>query len=152
MATIKARRQANGMIRYTAITRKRVGTTIVHRHARTFRLRSRRRPGRSSSEPRRLLATESERRTRQEVRRRASAGLLVGQPERLGRDPLPVLELRRRVEVKASASVGTSDVAGPRKLAGASGSKFAMGIVLCDTDAILPFGSRLCVAPVSTLF
>jgi hypothetical protein len=36
MATIKARRQANGSIRYTAIVRKRVGTTIVHREAKTF--------------------------------------------------------------------------------------------------------------------
>ena len=36
MATIKARRQANGSIRYTAIVRKRVGKTIVHREARTF--------------------------------------------------------------------------------------------------------------------
>ncbi len=40
MATIKARRQANGSIRYTAIVRKRVGKTIVHREARTFTHRS----------------------------------------------------------------------------------------------------------------
>jgi integrase len=40
MATIKARRQANGSIRYTAIVRKRVGKTIVHREARTFIHRS----------------------------------------------------------------------------------------------------------------
>ena len=36
MATIKARRQANGSIRYTAIVRKRVGKTILHREAKTF--------------------------------------------------------------------------------------------------------------------
>jgi len=36
MATIKARRQANGSTRYTAIVRKRVGKTIVHREAKTF--------------------------------------------------------------------------------------------------------------------
>lgn len=40
MATIKARRQANGSIRYTAIVRKRVGETIVHREAKTFTHRS----------------------------------------------------------------------------------------------------------------
>jgi len=36
LATIKARRQANGSIRYTAIVRERVGKTIVHREAKTF--------------------------------------------------------------------------------------------------------------------
>jgi integrase len=40
MATIKARRQANASIRYTAIVRRRVGKTIVHREARTFTHRS----------------------------------------------------------------------------------------------------------------
>jgi hypothetical protein len=40
MATIKARRQANGAIRYTAIVRKRVDKQIVHREARTFTHRS----------------------------------------------------------------------------------------------------------------
>jgi hypothetical protein len=40
MATIKARRQANGSIRYTAIVRKHVGKTIVHREAKTFTHRS----------------------------------------------------------------------------------------------------------------
>jgi integrase len=40
MATIKARRQANGSIRYTAIVRKRVGGAIVHREAKTFTHRS----------------------------------------------------------------------------------------------------------------
>lgn len=36
MATIKARKQANGSTRYTAIVRIRRGTTIVHRESRTF--------------------------------------------------------------------------------------------------------------------
>jgi len=36
MATIKARRQANGAIRYTAIVRLRRGGTILHREAKTF--------------------------------------------------------------------------------------------------------------------
>ena len=40
MATIKARRQAKGSIRYTAVVRKRVGKTIVHREAKTFTHRS----------------------------------------------------------------------------------------------------------------
>lgn len=40
MATIKARRQANGSIRYTAIVRKRVGKSIVQREARTVTHRS----------------------------------------------------------------------------------------------------------------
>ena len=40
MATIKARRQAHGSIRYTAIVRKLVGKTIVHREAKTFTHRS----------------------------------------------------------------------------------------------------------------
>jgi integrase len=36
MATIKARRQANGSIRYTAIVRLRRGNAILHREAKTF--------------------------------------------------------------------------------------------------------------------
>jgi hypothetical protein len=40
MATIKARRQANGSLRYTAIVRRRVGKTIVHREAKTLMHRS----------------------------------------------------------------------------------------------------------------
>jgi len=40
MATITARRQVNGSIRYTAIVCKRVGKTIVHREAKTFTHRS----------------------------------------------------------------------------------------------------------------
>ncbi len=36
MATIKARKQANGSTRYTAIVRIRCGTTVTHRESRTF--------------------------------------------------------------------------------------------------------------------
>ncbi|HUK01126.1 MAG TPA: hypothetical protein VLW26_02495, partial [Steroidobacteraceae bacterium] len=40
MATIKARRQANGTTRYTAIVRIRRGGAILHRESRTFAHRS----------------------------------------------------------------------------------------------------------------
>ncbi|HTV79019.1 MAG TPA: hypothetical protein VMF03_12220 [Steroidobacteraceae bacterium] len=40
MGTIKARRQADGTVRYTAIVRKRVGKKIIHSEAKTFTLRS----------------------------------------------------------------------------------------------------------------
>ncbi len=40
MATIKARRQANGSTRYTAIVRKRAGGTALNREANTFTHRS----------------------------------------------------------------------------------------------------------------
>lgn len=36
MPTIKARKQANGSTRYTAIVRIRRGTTVMHRESRTF--------------------------------------------------------------------------------------------------------------------
>jgi hypothetical protein len=40
MATIKARKQANGTIRYTAVVRMRRGTTVLHRETKTFAHRS----------------------------------------------------------------------------------------------------------------
>jgi hypothetical protein len=40
MATIRARKQADGSTRYTAIVRIRRGKTIVHREYKTFALRS----------------------------------------------------------------------------------------------------------------
>src|ERR1700730_5557611 len=40
MATIKARKQANGAIRNTAIVRIRRGKTIVHRESKTFTFRA----------------------------------------------------------------------------------------------------------------
>ena len=40
MATIKARRRADGTFRYTAIVRQRVGKAIVYRDAKTFTYRT----------------------------------------------------------------------------------------------------------------
>jgi hypothetical protein len=40
MATIKARKQANGATRYTAIMRLRRGKTIIHRESKTFAFRA----------------------------------------------------------------------------------------------------------------
>jgi hypothetical protein len=40
MATIKARRQANGSIRYTAVIRFRQGTAVLHQESKTFAHRS----------------------------------------------------------------------------------------------------------------
>jgi integrase len=40
MATIKARRQANGATRYTAVVRMRRGTTVLHQESKTFAHRS----------------------------------------------------------------------------------------------------------------
>jgi predicted AAA+ superfamily ATPase len=56
------------------------------------------------------------------------------------------------IEVKASASVGTADFSGLRKLAEASGKHFTSGLVLYDHDVIVPFGERLFAAPISTLW
>jgi hypothetical protein len=36
MPTIKARKQANGSTRYTAVVRLRRGTTVLHQESRTF--------------------------------------------------------------------------------------------------------------------
>jgi hypothetical protein len=40
MATIKARKQANGEMRYTAIVRVRSGQTVLHSESKTFGYRS----------------------------------------------------------------------------------------------------------------
>lgn len=56
------------------------------------------------------------------------------------------------IEVKASASVGTADFSGLRKLAEACGKRFTLGLVLYDHDVIVPFGERLFAAPISTLW
>ena len=57
-----------------------------------------------------------------------------------------------RIEVKAAATVNAGDFKGIRKLAGACGKDFKLGIVLYDGDAIVPFGDRLFAAPVSCLW
>ena len=56
------------------------------------------------------------------------------------------------LEVKAAASVNSSDFGGLRKLAAASGKRFAAGFVLYDHDQIVPFGDRLFAAPISSLW
>lgn len=56
------------------------------------------------------------------------------------------------IEVKASATVTQSDFAGMRKLAEACGKRFAAGLVLYDSDTVVPFGERLFAAPISTLW
>ena len=56
------------------------------------------------------------------------------------------------IEVKASATVSANDFSGLRKLADASGKRFAFGMVLYDHDAVVPFGDRLFAVPLSTLW
>ena len=56
------------------------------------------------------------------------------------------------IEVKASATVASSDFAGLRKLADACGDRFALGLVLHDHDRLVPFGPRLAAAPLSALW
>lgn len=56
------------------------------------------------------------------------------------------------IEVKANATVISSDFSGLKKLAEASGSKFTCGVVLYDGDVIVPFGTKLVAAPVSCLW
>ena len=56
------------------------------------------------------------------------------------------------IEVKAAATVMTSDFKGLRKLAQACGSAFQAGIVLYDGETTVPFGRRLFAVPVSCLW
>jgi predicted AAA+ superfamily ATPase len=56
------------------------------------------------------------------------------------------------VEVKASATVNAGDFKGLRKLADASGDNFKLGMVLYDSEKIVPFGDRLLAAPISCLW
>ena len=56
------------------------------------------------------------------------------------------------IEVKANATVISSDFSGLKKLAEASGSKFTGGVVLYDGDVIVPFGTKFVAAPVSCLW
>jgi uncharacterized protein len=55
------------------------------------------------------------------------------------------------VEVKASATVRTTDFHGLRRLKDRVGKRFACGIVLYDGAHILPFGDRLLAVPLSSL-
>lgn len=56
------------------------------------------------------------------------------------------------IEVKAAATVGDADFKGLRKLAGACGKEFRLGVVLHDGEHVVPFGDRMFAAPVSCLW
>ncbi len=56
------------------------------------------------------------------------------------------------IEVKASATVKSSDFGGLRTLAEACKDKFAGGVVLYDSADLVPFGDRLVAAPLSSLW
>jgi hypothetical protein len=56
------------------------------------------------------------------------------------------------IEVKASATVTSSDFAGLRTLAEACKDRFAYGVVLYDSSDFVPFGDRLAAAPLSALW
>ncbi len=56
------------------------------------------------------------------------------------------------VEVKAAATVGTSDLRGLKRMASAAGDRFKLGVVLYDGTETLPLGERLWAAPISTLW
>jgi predicted AAA+ superfamily ATPase len=56
------------------------------------------------------------------------------------------------IEIKASATVRSSDFGGLRTLAEACGDRFAYGVVLYDSGEIVPFGDRLAAVPLSTLW
>jgi predicted AAA+ superfamily ATPase len=56
------------------------------------------------------------------------------------------------IEVKASATVKSSDFGGLRSLAAACQDRFAYGVVLYDSKDLVPFGDRLAAAPLSCLW
>ncbi len=56
------------------------------------------------------------------------------------------------IEVKAAATVRSSDFAGLRILAETYGERFAYGVVLYDSADIVPFGKKLAAVPVSSLW
>jgi predicted AAA+ superfamily ATPase len=56
------------------------------------------------------------------------------------------------IEVKASATVSTSDFSGLRMLAQAAGDNFVSGMVLYDHQSVVPFGERLHAVPLSALW
>jgi predicted AAA+ superfamily ATPase len=67
-----------------------------------------------------------------------------------------VMEDRRArvvgVEVKAAATATADDFRGLRRLADATGDRFAIGLVLYDNNRAVPFGERLWAAPLSCLW
>jgi predicted AAA+ superfamily ATPase len=56
------------------------------------------------------------------------------------------------IEIKASATVRTSDFKGIRKLMNICGSRLKLGVVLYDGTTTVPFGDRLFAAPIPTLW
>jgi uncharacterized protein len=56
------------------------------------------------------------------------------------------------IEVKAAATVTARDFKGLRKLSAACGDDFKLGLVLYDSDQIVPFGDRMFAAPISSLW
>jgi len=56
------------------------------------------------------------------------------------------------IEIKASATVKSSDFGGLRTLAEVCGEHFAYGVVLYDGTDVVPFGDRLAAAPLSSLW
>ena len=56
------------------------------------------------------------------------------------------------IEIKASATVKSSDFGGLRTLAEACKDRFAYGVVLYDSTDFVPFGGKLAAAPLSCLW
>lgn len=56
------------------------------------------------------------------------------------------------IEIKAAATVKSSDFNGLRRLSEATGKSFKLGMVLYDGDAVVPFGRGLVAAPISSLW
>lgn len=65
-----------------------------------------------------------------------------------------IIEQNRKlvgIEIKAAASITTSDFKGLRKLQAATADQFAAGVVFYDGENILPFGEKLFALPISML-
>lgn len=56
------------------------------------------------------------------------------------------------IEIKASATVKSSDFGGLRTLMGTCGDRFAYGVVLYDGADVVPFGDGLAAVPLSSLW
>ncbi len=76
--------------------------------------------------------------------------------DRDGKEVDFVIEDRRGrvvgVDVKASATVSSSDFKGLRRLATVCDGRFVLGVVLYTGTQILPFGDRMVAAPISALW
>ena len=56
------------------------------------------------------------------------------------------------IEIKAAATVTPRDFRGLKRLELSAGQEMSLGLVLYDGDRVLPFGSRLFAAPLSSLW